>query len=487
MSNQPNILIIQADEHRADCLGAYGNPDIKTPNIDSLATDGVRYDNSFCPYPVCTPSRHSFLTSLYARQHLGASNHCTIPQGLPTFPRVLQAAGYKTKAVGKMHLTPTYADVGFDELILAEQNGKGRYDDDYHRWLRDEGLYDKIDLMDQEREYRQNAPQEYWDAVGAMVSDLDEEHHSTTWIANQAMEELETWNSGGHLLMTSFIKPHHPFDPPAPWHKMYDPNTIELLPGYTGIPLERDLNYSSGFFPYTEMTEQKIRLATALYYATISQIDHHVGRMIQHLKKIGQYDNTLILYNSDHGDYMGYHHLLLKGNYMYDPVIKVPLIIKYPNQANAGTVSTDLVNTIDVGPTLLNIANCETPNTMIGSDLRTGVQNREYMFAEMGRGREYMVRSHTHKLLWCKNADQSQFFDLQEDPFELENRINDTKSQAQISDMKNALVQWILFDAPSCVHLDENAPTINQPNVPKHDTGHREELYTYFNKRMNEK
>jgi len=259
-----------------------------------------------------------------------------------------------------------------------------------------------------------------------------------------------------------------------------------LLPGYLSAPLARDLDYSPGFFPYTDLSEQKIRLAMAMYYATISQIDHHVGRMIGLLKKAGLYDNTLILYNSDHGDYMGYHHLLLKGNYMYDPVIKVPLIIKYPDQANAGTVSTELVNTIDVGPTLLNIASCETPSTMIGSDLRTGVQNRSYMFAEMGRGREYMMRSHTHKLLWCKNPGHSQCFDLQDDPFELHNRFDDPGLQSRITDMKNALVQWMLFDAPSCVHLDEHAPVIHQPNVPSRDDGCREDLYTYFKSRMDE-
>jgi hypothetical protein len=109
------------------------------------------------------------------------------------------------------------------------------------------------------------------------------------------------------------------------------------------------------------------------------------------------------------------------------------------------------------------------------------------MFAEKGQGQEYMVRSHTHKLLWCKNPDQSQFFDLQEDPFELDNRIHDPTTKAQITEMKNALVQWMLFDAPSCVHLDENAPTINQPNVPSKGDEHRETLYTYFQERMNEK
>jgi arylsulfatase len=486
MSDRPNILIIQADEHRQDCLGAYGNSDVKTPHIDSLAADGVRYDNSFCPYPVCTPSRYSFLTSLYPRQHLGASNHCTLPQGLPTFPRVLQRAGYKTKAVGKMHLTPTYADVGFDELILAEQNGAGRYDDDYHRWLRDAGLVDRVDMIDQEREYRKNAPQAYWDTVGAMVSDLDEAHHSTTWIADRAIDDLKTWTEGGHLLMASFIKPHHPFDPPDPWHKMYDPAALEMLPGYTSGPLSRDVAYAKGFFPHADMTEHKIRLAMAMYYATLSQIDYHVGRMIAQLKMAGLYDRTLILYNSDHGDYMGYHHLLLKGNYMYDPVIKVPLIVKYPDQLDAGSVSTDLVNTVDVGPTLLDIAGCEIPSTMIGSHLRTGVQLRPYMFAEMGRGREYMVRSHTHKLLWCKDPVASQFFDLRQDPFEVHNAIDAPQMQAQIAEMKNALAQWILFDAPAAVHLDEQATVIDRPNVPKDLATHRGDMYAYFEKRMHD-
>ena len=111
----------------------------KTTLLNHLLTsaDGVRYANPFCPYLASPDSSYSFLSGLYVRQHLGGSNHCTLPTGLATFPQILRAAGYRTKAVGKMHLTPTYADVGFDELMLAEQNGVGRYDDDYHRWLRE--------------------------------------------------------------------------------------------------------------------------------------------------------------------------------------------------------------------------------------------------------------------------------------------------------------------------------------------------------------
>ena len=480
------MLIIQADQHRFDCLGAYGNRDVKTPHIDALAADGVRYENSFCPYPVCTPSRYSFLSGLYVRQHLGGSNHCTLPAGLPTFPRLLQREAYRTRAVGKMHFTPTYLDVGFGKMQLAEQNGAGRYDDDYHRWLRAEGQTHQIDLMDQEREYRQNAPQEYWDQVGALESDLDEEHHSTTWIAERAVEALATWEGGGHLLMASFIKPHHPFDPPAPWSGMYDPEALTLLPGYTAAPLPRDLAYSRGYFPNDEMSEGKIRRAMAYYYATISQIDHQVGRMVQLLKDRGLYDRTLILYNSDHGEYMGYHHLLLKGNYMYDALIKVPLIVKYPGQSSAGTVAADLVNTIDVAPTLLKQAGCEVPPTMGGLDLADTAQSRDVVFAESGRGQGYMARTQTRKLLLCRDEHQSQFFDLETDPHELENLYEKADRQQEIAALKDALMRWVLFDAPYQVHVDEQAPIIEGENVQRRDDGHREDIYAYFKARMEE-
>ena len=480
---QPNILIIQSDQHRADCIGAYGNADIQTPHIDSLAGDGVRYDNSFCAYPVCTPSRYSFLSGLYVRQHLGGSNHCTLPSGLATFPRLLRDAGYRTKAVGKMHLTPTYADVGFDQLLLAEQNGAGRYDDDYHRWLRDRGQGHFVDLLDQESEYRRQAPDTYWDNVGALVSDLDEEYHSTTWIAERAVEEVATWNGGGNLLMASFIKPHHPFDPPASWADMYNPNALHMLPGYTSTPQPQDLAFSRGYFPYEKMTEAKIRRAMAYYYATISQIDHHVGRLVALLKDKNLYDNTLILYNSDHGDYMGYHHLLLKGNYMYDPLIRVPLIVKYPGQQQAGSVCNALVNSTDCAPTLLQSAGCAVPRHMAGSDL-LDLPEREFTFAESGSGHSYMVRSQRYKLLWCRDDVQSQLFDLEEDPYELHNLYADSGHGQIVVHMKSALAQWALFNAPSTVHLDEDAPIVRAANARTHDAGHRQDMHAYFAQQM---
>jgi arylsulfatase A-like enzyme len=478
--NRPNILLVHADQHRYDCLGAYGNPDVQTPNLDELARDGVRYAHSFCPYPVCTPSRYSLLNGQYVHQHLGWTNRSTMPQGIPTFPRVLREDGYRTKAVGKMHFTPTYLDVGFESMELAEQDGPGRFDDDYHRWLRDEGLVDAIDLMDQRREYRKEAPPAYWETLGAVTSDLDEAHHSTTWIADRAMETLETWDGGGHLLMVGFIKPHHPFDPPAPWDQMYDPQALTLLPGWTEAPLDRDLQRSEGYFPHAEHTEAKVRRAMAYYYATISQIDYHVGRMIDALRQRGLYDDTMIVYTSDHGEYLGFHHLVLKGNYMYDPLVKVPLIIKYPGQVRAGEVSAALVNNLDVAPTLLHAASCEVPDAMHGLDLANPGAGRSRIFAEAWGGREYMARTPTQKLLWSQHPGQSQFFDLQRDPLEMENRIDDPAYAQDIAALRDALLQWALFDARTQAHVNPDAPVIEGPNVPERGDGHAEAMADYF-------
>lgn len=476
---QPNILIIQSDQHRFDCLGTTGNPDVRTPNIDAIANDGTTFEQSFCPYPVCTPSRYSFLTGLWVHQHLGWTNHSTIPNGMATFPRILRDAGYRTKAVGKMHLTPTYLDVGFDEMLLAEQNGPGRYEDDYHRYLREEGLCDGVDLVDQEREYRARATQRYWDTFGALVSDLDEDHHSTTWIGDRAVETLDGWEGGGNLLMASFIKPHHPFDPPAPWHEMYDPAALTVLPGWTDRPDPEDVLFSKGYFSHSNLDDRRLRRLMAYYYGSISHIDHHVGRMIDSLRARGLYDDTLIVFNSDHGEYLGFHHMKGKGNRMYEPLVRVPLIVKWPGQTREAVRRDDLVNTIDLSPTFLNAAGCDVPDVMSGFDLREET-SREVMFAESARGFEVMARSRTHKLLMCEDSDYDRLYDLENDPLELTNVLRKTEHAEARDALRDNLARWALFDARTVAHLDEHAPVVS--GRPKPDPRGKEwqSMYGYF-------
>ncbi len=485
-SSKPNVLVIHTDQHRIDCLGAYGNPDVRTPNIAGLAADGVRYQDSFCPYPVCTPSRYSFQSGLYVHEHRGWTNHSTLPPGTATFSSILRGAGYKTKAVGKMHFTPTYLDLGFDELVLSEQNGPGRWDDDYHRELREHGLVDRNDLEDQLREYRKKARPAYWETLGGLPSNLPVEFHATQWTGDRAVDTLEGWGASGHLLMAGFIKPHHPFDPPKEWCDAYNPEKLTLLPGWTDTCFPRDLALSKGYFPHEKLSEPALRQVMAYYYSNIEHIDQQVGRMIDILKRKGLYENAMVIYTSDHGEYMGFHHMLLKGNYMYDPLAKVPLIIKYPHGRQRGVVSEALVSNVDVGPTIIRQANLEPAEGMRGRDLALPGHAREMVFGENRRGQHAMARSKTHKLILSERRDASLFFDLEKDPLETSNLFDEPAYQSEIQTYTKAIQEWRSVDELPKIYLDEDAPRINQPNVPALRDGHRDEMKAYCARKMRE-
>lgn len=483
---KPNVLIIHADQHRCDCLGAYGNPQIKTPNIDRLAEDGILYENHFCAYPVCTPSRYSFLSGLYVHQHRGWNNHCTLAGGIATFPSVLRDSGYRTTAVGKMHFTPTYLDVGFDRMLLCEQDGPGRFDDDYHRYLREEGLIDDIDLMDQRREYREHAPREYWDSFGALESDLDEKHHSTTWITEQALQSIGEWEETGcSLLMVGYVKPHHPFDPPAPYSGMYDPDSIELLPGYTPDVVPGDYLNSRGYFDNKTLTPDRLKAVMANYYATVTQIDDNVGRIIRRLREKNLYDDTLIIYTSDHGDYMGFHHMVLKGNFMYDPLVRIPLIVKYPHAAGRMT-DRRLSSNIDLAGTILGTCGVPVPAQMSGYGLTDKTVQRDRILCEQtgfADGRavcEYMVRSERYKLM-ISGADRMKFFDLQEDPYELRDLAEDPGYRDPIAGHKEFLFRTVLFESGTQPYLDDGARVCK--SAPADPEGGRKEMQEYLRQR----
>lgn len=481
-----NILIIHADQHRMDCIGAYGNPAIQTPNLDELAKDGVLYRNAYCSLPVCTPSRYSLLTGQHVQAHQGWTNRSTLNPSIETLPDLLKTAGYHTKAIGKMHFTPTYLDVGFEELILAEQDGAGRWDDDYHRDLMQNDLVDAIDLEDQRQEYRKNAPESYWNSFGTAVTNLPEEFYSTNWIAKHALESLDSWGASNNLLMVGFIKPHHPFDPPQKWVDLYNPKDLTLLPGWIEQAIGHDTIQHKGYFPNNSLKEAALRKSMAYYYASITQIDFEIGRMIKTLKEQGLYDNTLIIYTSDHGEHLGYHHQLLKGGYLYESIMKIPFIVKYPKGYAAGTESEALVSNIDVAPTVLNSLGLKIPKMMSGLNLKDTSVQRPYVFAHAWLGSQAMARSERYKLILNKNGP-SLFFDLEKDPLELNNLFSDANYLAEIQAHQQAIFDWQGVDRLIAKnHLDQEATVIVQPNVRTYNYGHRDSVIAYFKQKMME-
>jgi len=303
-------------------------------------------------------------------------------------------------------------------------------------------------------------------------------------VRQAAVEAIAGWGEGPGLLMVGFVKPHHPFDPPAPWSRMYAPDAVAMPPGWTAESLPGDLDFHTGYFPNASLTEPALRRIMAMYYATISQIDHHVGRILDLLAERGLYDDTMIIYTADHGDYMGFHHMILKGGLMYDPLVKVPLIVKYPGGSSAAATGDALVSNLDLAPTILARAGCEPAETMAGLDLAARPQGRELIFAEGWRNRQYMVRSRTQKLLLCREGRHNRYFDLAADPLEMEDLFSRGDRQREIEALKQHLLRWSLHDAVTPTYLDEYASTIDAPNVCSPATGGREDMIEYLRQEM---
>jgi arylsulfatase A-like enzyme len=457
----------------------YGNSDVETPHLRNLANDGVRYDRHFCPFPICTPSRYSLLSGKPVHEHEGWTNHSTLNPEVQTLPKELLKHGYTTSACGKMHFTPTYLDVGFQRMKLCEQLGPGRWDDDYHRYLMEKNEIDFLDILDQRPEYRRYATEEYWRRFGSMPTNLREEDTSTAWIGRQALDELESWGGGEpNFLMVGFRGPHHPFDPPGEWLERYNEDELELLPGWTDRLPERDASYGSGHFDYSDLTPAGLRKVMAHYYASISHIDSYVGKMIETLKRRGLYDRTMIIYTSDHGEYMGFHHMLLKGNYMYDPVMRIPLVIKYPENRDAGTADSTLSMNTQMPATILKTLGLPEQPELGRSPLDTP---RSYVFAHAEEGKWGMVRSECYKLLRNNDSGERLLFDLRNDPFELEDISDTSEMEELMEEMTAALTRWQGGERPRVrVYLDENAPIAPAHNARPGSPELREPLIRYY-------
>lgn len=472
-----NVLIIHSDQHRWDCLGCYGNPDVKTPNIDNLAENGVRFTDHYTVYPLCTPSRYSFLTGKYAHQHLAWGNDSTLPPKIDTFPSILSKNAWHTTAVGKMHMNPTYQNVGYQKMKLCEHAKPLRFEDDYHIELAEKGIIDKVDLTDFIAAIKNNGSSEsneFIDNCGLATSDVPEEYHSTTWITKQAINDIQEWNDdGGNLLFVGYQKPHHPLDPPKPYDTYYEPNSLTILDGYTSEVSDFDYARTHGHFDNKNIDEKRLRKIMAYYYATITQIDDNVGKIVDLLKRKGIYDNTMIIYTSDHGDYLGYHHMAYKSCHMYDPLIKIPLIIKYPTSMDKKGVFDNMNSNIDVAAEILRVAGVDVPSHMSNKSL---TDDRQYIMTEE-RHRSvdnpqynFVIRSKRYKLIifgetgTVADFHNGAFYDLEKDPTELNNELNNPEYHDVILQHQNWLIEEMLFKTLSRVYIDNDADQLQTKN-----------------------
>ncbi|QUI22112.1 sulfatase-like hydrolase/transferase [Vallitalea pronyensis] len=416
-----NIVFIFPDQMRADYLGCYGADFAKTPNIDQLAGEGVVYENACSTSPLCVPARASLLTGKNAIVNGVLENSTWLRPdhgacGIETWPQILSDNGYDTIAVGKMHFYPWDTMEGFDKRIISEDKRHYLVEDDYADYLTSKGL----------KKYRGIDCEGYAEGKGAMMNPFKLEDQADQWITRQACDTIgASSDDKPFAMMVGFLSPHCPYDPDVSFAEHFQssemPDSVPETPESMSFR-ERLVNaYKKPWaqVDYSSFTEEEKKKVKAHYSACIHDVDVCVGYIVEALKKKGIYDNTVIIFASDHGDFVGDFGLIGK-HYYYEPSIHVPLIIKDTTVQASGTRKKEVVNLTDIRATILQIAgiegiqDIETEDSKILSCYKESTEER-MLFGATDIG--YMARMNEWKLCRYKKG-LTQLFNLNKDPYE---------------------------------------------------------------------
>jgi arylsulfatase A-like enzyme len=391
----PNFLLICVDQMRADHLGCNGNPVIRTPHLDSLASTGVLLRRAYVNNPLCMPGRATMFTGLTPRGHRVRTNGISLDPTVPTVPGALANAGYQTASIGKIHLTtygvrPDFAPDGLPPEEFPEQYrlwkagqiarvptpyfgfrhveitiGHGPWvQGDYALWLQREHPREWERLQSTRPEPSPLGAEE------CGTYPLEERLHHTAYVADRAIAYLQRCQRDQpFFLVCSFPDPHHPYCPPRPWDRMYSPTDVvpaaqragelDLLPPHMRTAYEHGLETSGRGSP-AKMSEEHRREILAHTYGMVSLIDDHVGRVLAALDELGLAEDTVVVFVSDHGDLMGDHGLHNKGPYHFDGVLRVPMIWRWP-QRFPPSATSGLASLLDLAPTMLDLAAVPIP------------------------------------------------------------------------------------------------------------------------------
>lgn len=475
---RPNLLLITADQHRGDCFGFEGRK-VKTPHLDLMARQGTRFSSCITPNVVCMPARASMLTGLLPRTHGVWDNGVdieteTAEQG---FAGTLSKAGYRTAFIGKAHLSTmhTYEPtgrpecvqsmtdygpdwtgpyMGFEHVELVVMGHNRRKPEPppsgmhYDRFFYGDGLGDwKWDL------YKAALPP-VTDAVQTHHSALPPAWHNSTWVGDQAVDWIRDHKDEPFCAWVSFPDPHHPFDAPEPWSRMHHPDEVDLpehrvrdlenrpwwhKASLEGTPQLRDqamLQHRAKNSRVPEQSDAQLREIIANYYGMTSLIDHNVGRILIQLQKLGLDENTIVIYTSDHGDWLGDHGLILKGPMFYEGLLRVGCIVKGPGVPEDKVVE-EPVSTMDLGATFLDYADAAPPRELNGRSLKPLVEkaneSRDFAYNEwkLHPSRTGIdldlrcVRTKAMKLTLELGSGAGEMYDLSEDPAETRNVFDD--------------------------------------------------------------
>lgn len=455
---KPNILLISVDQMRADCLSINDHPVVDTPHIDQLARDGILFENAYAATPTCVPARASMLTGMSQTGTGRVGYEDLVPWNYQqTMPEEFAKAGYHTQCVGKMHTYPTRNLCGFHNVVLHDgymhynrfkhqTKGTELFDtvDDYLPWLRERAGSD-VDLTDLGLDCNSSTVARPWD--------LPEKLHPTNWVTTQSIDFLRRRDpSKPFFLKMSYVRPHPPFDPPTFYYDMY--KDLALPEPQVGEWAEQTDDARAGYNPITgKGIPPKVRMkqAQAAYYGLITHIDHQIGRFIMAMQEYGVYDNTIILFTSDHGELLGDHNLFRK-SLPYEGSAKIPFIVSDPGKflgAEANSRSGEVVELRDIMPTLLEAARVPVPETVEGKSVlplwreESTVQWRDYIHGEheFGEKSYHYITNGKEKYIWFSQSGEEQFFDLEKDPNELFNCVGEATYESRIRHRREQLVK----------------------------------------------
>lgn len=410
--SKPNLLLLMADQHRADWMGCDGNRAVHTPNLDRLAREGVRFSRAYSTTPTCTPARAALLTGMSPWKH-GMLGYSNVARSYPVeLPRQLRDAGYYTYGIGKMHWSPQRNLHGFHGTLLDE-SGRAEspeFRSDYRSWFAHE------------------APNLSPDATGIGWNDytakphvLPERLHPTRWTADSAVNFLEGYERPEpFFLKVSFARPHSPYDPPNRWWERYQNEALPNAQAGQWAEKYRPRNSKADDIWHGDVGEAAIRRARVGYSGSVSFVDEQIGRILDVLDKRALTGETLIIYLSDHGDMTGDHWLWRK-SYAYQASARIPMIVRGPG-ASKGTVSQTPVEIRDILPTLLTAAGVGVPEACDGQNMLTAKRG----WIDLEHDVCYNVTNHwtaltdgRHKYIFHAYDGSEQLFDLDADPREL--------------------------------------------------------------------
>jgi choline-sulfatase len=474
-ADRPNILFIMVDEMKWNVTSYAGHPLVKTPHLDQLAREGTQFATAYTVAPICTPSRYSLFSSRYAHVHGSVDNSTPTREPQVLLPALLKHHGYQTAISGKLHFMPSSHDHSFDYFWSFANEGPGKLP----TWP--QTLAKKHGANIARKLTAQPFPD---DPLGRDLGKLayPKEDTQTSWITDRAVDFLQKERDPAKpfFLFVSYLDPHSPSHLAEPYWSMFEAGKMPLPPSFKVDPTKPAQSADNRH----EVNDPKIVQAlTAAYYAKVTMVDDNVGRLLQRLRELGLAENTLIVFTADHGNMLGDLNRWFKGA-MYEGSARVPLLMKAPAASpfaatfNRGTVVNQIVENIDVMPTLCEMVGVPLPAagiqgrslTPLAAGQTAGWKNRA--FAERNSA---MVRTSQFKYIDNRRNNerhgggQPELYDLTKDPLEMNNLATDASQAATLKDLAAQLEQWQRENPPVPVIAGVALPPLaeNPAGAPK--------------------